>query len=58
LDKDEVRIALTYWYQNILNLQLPLDDETIKEFLKSRKTDMSHLIDAADKIDLNLTLVD
>jgi tetratricopeptide (TPR) repeat protein len=58
MDEENTRIAFTFWYQNVLDLPLTLNDETISQFIAKYSTDIEHLKEAADKLDLNLALVD
>ena len=58
LDKDEVRIAFTFWYQNIFGLPITLNDENVKRFIKVRGLDVAKFEEIADKLDINIAIVD
>jgi hypothetical protein len=58
LSKGEVADAFTYWLQNALNMPLSLVDESVRSFARTIDVSPAELIAAADRIDMNLALMD
>lgn len=58
LDEGRLKLALTYWLQNVLNMPLSLLDEPVRRFCAQNGLTPEALIAAADELDLNLALVD
>lgn len=58
LDEERLKLALTYWLQNVLNMPLSLLDEPVRRFCAQNGLPPEALIAAADGLDLNLALVD
>lgn len=54
----ELRLGVTHWLQNALDLPLSAPDESVRRFLDEHEATMEDLEAAADQIDLNLALVD
>lgn len=58
LAPDEVQSAFTYWLQNAVNLPLSLVDDSVLAFCDHYGFTPADLIEAADRIDLNLAVAD
>ncbi len=58
MDEADVRYAFTYWLQNVLNMPVSLEDESIEEFCDELDRTPEELMQAADKMDINLATID
>jgi hypothetical protein len=58
VDKSKLRNAITLWLQNTLEMPILLDDNVTKTFCSSKNITKDKLIEAADRLDLNLAVVD
>lgn len=58
LSQDDAKYAFTLWLQNTMNMPLSLLSNDVKSFCKSQNIDTTSLVEAADKMDLNLALMD
>lgn len=52
------RRVLTYWLQNVLNMPLSLEDENVRAYCNANQLEVADIIEAADRLDLNLALLD
>lgn len=57
MDERDVKFAFTYWLQNVLNMPISLDDD-VKEFCKKIGKKPKDLVEIADKLNINLAIVD
>lgn len=53
-----LRLAVTHWLQNAVDLPLSLEDDAVRAFCAARGIDQATLELAADEVGLNLALVD
>ncbi|GAA0404298.1 hypothetical protein GCM10009541_54380 [Micromonospora gifhornensis] len=53
-----LRLAVTHWLQNAVDLPLSLENAAVQEFCAARGIDQAALELAADEVGLNLALVD
>jgi hypothetical protein len=58
LSEEELRVALTIWLQNVLNLPISLSLPSIQRFCKTHGISAMRLIEGADHIDLNMAALD
>ncbi len=58
LKPSDVEYAFTYWLQNTLNMPISLKDEKLTRFCERFGGDTDTLVAAADRLDINLALVD
>jgi hypothetical protein len=58
LDDKERRHAFTFWLQNVTNVPVSLMDENVKVFCEYFKIKPYELVEVADKLNINLALVD
>jgi hypothetical protein len=58
LSEDDTRFAFTYWLQNVLNMPIPLRDADTVSFCAEHKLTESDLLAAADRLNLNVALLD
>jgi hypothetical protein len=58
LSKDNIKVGLTFWFQNIFGLPIPLNDNLTRGFLRRYHSDVSNLVAVADKLDVNVAVVD
>lgn len=58
LDEGQLRYAISHWLQNALGLPVSLEHQALRTFCKREEVSLDELIEAADKLDLNLALVD
>ena len=57
MNEQDVKYAFTYWLQNVLNMPVSLDD-SVKEFCKKIGNKPEDLVQVADKLNLNIAIVD
>lgn len=58
MDEADMRYAFTYWLQNVLNMPVSLEDESIEEFCSKLERKPEELVQAADEMDINLAIID
>ena len=58
LDANQSRYAIAFWLQNVANLPVTLQDNSIKKFTEIHGLSGKQLFDAADEMDVNVALVD
>jgi hypothetical protein len=58
LDDAEVKLAFTYWLQNVLNMPLSLEDDDVNNFCKDNNLTPERLFAAADEENISFALVD
>jgi hypothetical protein len=58
LNKKEVQYAFTYWLQNVLNMPLMLKTKSMDAFCQKLAANSNKLIEEADRLDINLALLD
>ncbi len=58
INSDQIGHAFTYWFQNVLNMPLSLVDSNIVAFCQDNGFEVANLIAAADRLDVNLALLD
>jgi len=57
MNEQDVKYAFTYWLQNVLNMPVSLDD-SVKEFCKKIDNKPEDLVQVADKLNLNIAIID
>lgn len=50
--------ALTHWLQNTMSMPILLDSPELQQFRKAHDADVAQLLAAAERIDLNIALLD
>jgi hypothetical protein len=58
MNKDEVRYAFTFWLQNVLNMPISLQDQNTKDYCARLGLKPEEFMEVADKLDINLAVVD
>lgn len=58
LSKLDERYFLVHWLQNTLEMPVPLSNEFVEKFCREEGVDIQDLIEAADKADINVAVVD
>lgn len=58
MNKFDIKYAFTYWLQNVLNMPISLEDEVVEQFCRKLAGNAKDLVQAVDKLDINLALVD
>lgn len=58
LNENDVRYAFAYWLQNVLNMPVNLKTDEMDAFCKRFKITAEELVKEADKLDINLALLD
>jgi hypothetical protein len=58
MKEEDVRIAFSYWLQHVLNMPVNLPLKEIDEFCETCNGTTDDLIETADKLDLNLAVLD
>jgi len=58
LSEDETRFAFTYWFQNVLNMPIPLRDASTAVLCAQHGLTEKDLLVAADRLNLNVALLD
>ncbi len=58
MEDPEVKLAFTYWLQNVLTMPLSLFDSNVVMFCERHHLTPEELIAAADDLDLNVALLD
>jgi hypothetical protein len=58
LDSHTATLITTRWLQDILNLPVLLETESINAFIEDMDISTEELIEAADELDINLALID
>jgi hypothetical protein len=58
LGEEDVRYAFTHWFQNVLNMPIPISHPSILRLCKEQKVTVEELVELADSMDLNLALLD
>ncbi len=58
LDDAKLRFAITLWLQNVLSLPVSLEHETLLEFAKRHGATKEEVWQAAEELDMHLSLVD
>jgi hypothetical protein len=58
MNEADIKYAFTYWLQNVLNMPISLEDENIERFCRKFGKEPEELLEAADKLDINLALLD
>ena len=58
IDKSDVEHAFTYWIQNVLNMPLNLETRSTDTFCERFKMTTKELVREADRLDVNLALLD
>ncbi len=57
-DQPELRVAIRLWFQNAFNLPVPVDHPALDRFLAEHDATLDDLVAAADRMDINLAVVD
>jgi hypothetical protein len=58
MDQEHIRFAFTFWIQNVLNMPVDLPLKSVAEFCEKYKASQDELLETADKLDVNLALLD
>ena len=58
MDKKDLRYAVSYWLQNVLNMPIHLKEESIETFCKDFQITNEELVKEADNLDINIALLD
>lgn len=58
INKKDLEYAVTYWLQNVLNMPLGLETESSEAFCKELRITNEELVQEADKLDINIALLD
>jgi hypothetical protein len=58
LSDDDIRKVFSIWFQNTLNMPIPTHDHLIEQVCAKIKVEYSDLINAADKLNVNVALLD
>jgi hypothetical protein len=58
LSDADIRYIFTHWLQNVLNMPICLSTSAVQEFCAANNVSLGELVDAADRQDLNLALLD
>jgi hypothetical protein len=58
IKETDINYIFTYWMQNAMSMPLSLDDKNLQKFCSIFGADTSSLINEADKLDINLALLD
>jgi hypothetical protein len=58
LGRDDALMALTVWLQNCFNMPVSLNDEAVRSFCTRHGIGTNELRDAADRLGVNLALID
>lgn len=58
MGENDVKRAFTYWLQNVLDMPLLSEDESIQKFCRKLGKKSGELVEAADRLDINLAIVD
>ncbi len=58
MSEADVKYAFTYWLQNVLNMPISLEDENVKKFCKKINKKPEELCEVADKLNINIALLD
>jgi hypothetical protein len=58
LTEDESREALTLWLQNVLNVPIPLNRQSVERFCRAQGVTAAKLLEGADELDLNAAALD
>lgn len=58
LSKADIKLAFTYWLQNVLNMPITLKTKVIDHFCKQIKCTEEDIIKEADTLNINVALVD
>jgi len=58
MDEKDIKYAFIYWLQNVLNMPLHLEAESIETFSKDFQITNEELVREADSLDINIALLD
>lgn len=58
MDRDDVKYAFSLWLQNVLNMPISMTDHNVMEFCDKFNIGINDLVEAADRLDINLAIVD
>lgn len=58
MSDEDVNYAFTYWLQNVLNMPIRLPTKSFDAFCRKLNVGSDELIEEADRLDINLALVD
>lgn len=58
MNEKDVKYAITYWLQNVLNMPLHLKTESTEKFCEEYQTTNEDLVKEADTLDINIALLD
>jgi hypothetical protein len=58
IERKQLRAAITIWLQNTLEMPVLLEDEILETFCQLHNITQDELVAAADRLDLNLAVLD
>lgn len=56
--KQDEHYFLAHWLQNVLEMPVPISNEFVEQFCKEKNIGVEDLIEAADKLNINVAVVD
>lgn len=58
LENAQIRFAMSHWLQNVISAPISLKNDAMTEFCEKNATNEEEILQAADKLNLNMALVD
>ena len=58
MKKDDLKYAFTFWLQNVTNMPISLLDQNTKEYCTRLGLRAEEFMEVADKLDINLAVID
>lgn len=58
LARAELKYAVTHWLQNALSMPISLESDAVRRFCVENRVTVSQLVETADTLDVNVSLID